>query len=1852
MDSPLQVKFRINKKTLAEGAVESAKVFSDEFADQVSEKIEQIFKNITQNGERVMQLGGLFADFFMEFSEAAGDVNKINDALDRLKQKSDFLKDIEKKSGVPGLLNELNIKNLDKLLKKQDELLEKERQKKAVLSEENKLIIKNNAELKKRDVKTLSEVGNKSENKEKILSTVKGYIDERVAKDSKYQPKDQSAQLELLDISRKYSDLLAAYQKVSQEKFDAGSEQAITQQLEIVSILKELKELEERNPVLTGFRQAISTGFKDVFGQSDNTKEFAIKFEKELKSAFENGFSQKLGTFVLNEISNEASTVELRGVTKTINESVNRLVDKLEHDIVIIYDNMVYIATGMAAKKMESIHEKYEDIMEVIAEKEEKMPPSKKKITTKAPAAVSKPKQVVDDITKYFVSLEDAKENIDKLINDSAVKTSGVSSANFDKIKDLVGYIQGYVLLGGKLEELNLNGTNKLRFGGKDMKLDYAKQLTDFKSSIMSAFEEVNNKQNTQNYGTAGNARAVGTAVASEVTNSPSRTIEYSISNKKIDDIIGILNDIKDSILKYKELNFKNEFTSLNNGIGTINTVLDEKLNTIIQNIAAIVPYSKDNDNTVDLIEQSKIASTIDLLLEAIKIMKLYNVPQVEHGLAWNSKTGEHTNPILHGESDSFIPGMYMKDAKNIEADNALHTHDQRILAMSAMTGDLAAWFDDFLQGINTQYIVGLKNVLKFDAKKFYGDSDIYDKFSVYHNDETQRLLFDASFLDDVNNSLLNIKSFFEYLKKIDIPYDDISLTEQYLEGRGENYTTISDVLYDLFNNNYSGFIKSMMDNIQKQINETETLDYSTIDEVQESLRIMLLNYLEDVVRNNKDKFTNFSVEDIAGFFKSFSFSFSEIMSEDVFQQATKDILDKLMEKNFGIKGFYENYTQTLSFEDFEKEVGATITNVVRDIEITEPVNNLVRSFTLLNDIINNTNTSIEKLDDKIKILEQDIDRINNVDIPSSNINHENFQLDQSNISFVSPTQTFDNEIQQNLVMLENYKNTLEEIDKLKLEPKTDETKHKLEELNKLADYFASRITVIRSENNGEINKSMMYFNGLPNENLRNHYTSEQIKAFDKVAGERLGLNINGVSTEFSGIDQEIQNIESKSEALRHSLNAALSESRDYVKRLSAGLLNYIDSTLELKTMTDPKDIQDETVYINHLLEKYPELEKFKDKFTSYGSAKDFVKSDEWNDFLATLPKAHTYLEELGYDFERLNRSSNETPVLTEPDEPINQDSSPAPIKVKPILNPQEFADEVSEQLIGHEAKIGVTPEVQSPLDFVKTIHHALEGWVTNVNVDPIIDEPSKFSENVSYQIQFNPAQIPVVPLSAEQFDSEGFAKTVTNRLAGETAKIDVEIGEFKNEDMIDRFNGLRDAIKEVQEKVGLKTEAFSAEQGVVTSVVDAEKDKLKELQSVIEGVTTAVEAKTKAFANEAKAVSAALTAEAKADEASQKKKTTEKKKELTKEEKEDRKVWDVLYDAAYKDNGLYDLKQRSKQKKEAQKEQKKKEAEQKKEKEKQKKDAQKDREKNIKTFKDYQEDYDKLADPYNAEKYPTRYLDKLEAINNKIQEMKQLDVVNPSDLEDLDTLFYDLSKVDKLASQANVSNYITKIEKIIQKNTNMSSDTKDKFETFIELLKDPDLDKGTFSKIVAEVNQLEAGMVRAKEAGKSLFQAIKEKAFWRTAQYVASFFSFQDIIRYGKQAVNTVRELDTALVDLKKTTQMSNTELDDFYYSANGIAKQMGVTTKEIISQAAAWSRLGFSAKDQVEKMSALSSQFASISPGMNVDTATDGLVSSMKAFGIEVDDVERTIMDNINRIGKLLPKHMVTYGITHCVI
>ena len=311
---------------------------------------------------------------------------------------------------------------------------------------------------------------------------------------------------------------------------------------------------------------------------------------------------------------------------------------------------------------------------------------------------------------------------------------------------------------------------------------------------------------------------------------------------------------------------------------------------------------------------------------------------------------------------------------------------------------------------------------------------------------------------------------------------------------------------------------------------------------------------------------------------------------------------------------------------------------------------------------------------------------------------------------------------------------------------------------------------------------------------------------------------------------------------------------------------------------------------------------------------------------------------------------------------------------------------------------------------------------------------------------------------------------------------------------------------------------------------------------------------------------------------------------------------------------------------------------------------------------------YDKRLDSYNGrvDKYQATidrfndggwtsktYLENVQAVRDAVKQYATLldniktnqnGIATDEDIQNLDK--YEKKIKDTIATVTNMSasekgysqlagqKEIDKINKILRENSAMSSEAKAKIKAYKQELisGNPSV---SLEKIHGEIMKIVNAEELAGRTGKSFFDTLKNSGFHQLAAQMAGMFGFYDVINLGKEAISTIVSLDDALVDLKKTTAMNKTQLEDFYYDANDVAKQMGVTTEEIITQASAWSRLGYSSQEAATTMAKLSSKFASISPGMSTDEAQEGLVSIMKAFDIDPDDVETEIMDKVNVLG-----------------
>lgn len=207
------------------------------------------------------------------------------------------------------------------------------------------------------------------------------------------------------------------------------------------------------------------------------------------------------------------------------------------------------------------------------------------------------------------------------------------------------------------------------------------------------------------------------------------------------------------------------------------------------------------------------------------------------------------------------------------------------------------------------------------------------------------------------------------------------------------------------------------------------------------------------------------------------------------------------------------------------------------------------------------------------------------------------------------------------------------------------------------------------------------------------------------------------------------------------------------------------------------------------------------------------------------------------------------------------------------------------------------------------------------------------------------------------------------------------------------------------------------------------------------------------------------------------------------------------------------------------------------------------------------------------------------------IEEISKLDTASKGAEESLKKLKQDLKDAGQAASKtfgdrnkgfvdsSAITGEMAKLSQFMQKNSGASKEWKNNLENCYAVLeklsKEGRVTNEEFEAVKTSIRQTEAEMRRAGETGVSMWDRMKRSLKSQIAQQAAMYLSLQDFIRYFRTAFNTIRELDYALVDLRKTTTMSANDLNQFYKDANESAKQYGVTTKEIIEQAAQWSRL-----------------------------------------------------------------------------
>lgn len=207
----------------------------------------------------------------------------------------------------------------------------------------------------------------------------------------------------------------------------------------------------------------------------------------------------------------------------------------------------------------------------------------------------------------------------------------------------------------------------------------------------------------------------------------------------------------------------------------------------------------------------------------------------------------------------------------------------------------------------------------------------------------------------------------------------------------------------------------------------------------------------------------------------------------------------------------------------------------------------------------------------------------------------------------------------------------------------------------------------------------------------------------------------------------------------------------------------------------------------------------------------------------------------------------------------------------------------------------------------------------------------------------------------------------------------------------------------------------------------------------------------------------------------------------------------------------------------------------------------------------------------------------------------------------------------------------LDKIHKLLNENSKMSSKAKAQIKAFYKEIEsgNPSM---SLNKIHAEIMKIVNAEVEAGRGGKSMWSAIKEKAWYGAANAIGTYFSFNDIIRYGQQVASIVTDINTQITELAKVSEQSSKQIYSDFDSYADIAKEVRGTISDTIAATADWSKNGYSIPD-AKQLAEVSQLYKNVGDGIDIDTANESLISTLKGFQLEADQAEH-IVDVFNEV------------------
>ena len=186
-------------------------------------------------------------------------------------------------------------------------------------------------------------------------------------------------------------------------------------------------------------------------------------------------------------------------------------------------------------------------------------------------------------------------------------------------------------------------------------------------------------------------------------------------------------------------------------------------------------------------------------------------------------------------------------------------------------------------------------------------------------------------------------------------------------------------------------------------------------------------------------------------------------------------------------------------------------------------------------------------------------------------------------------------------------------------------------------------------------------------------------------------------------------------------------------------------------------------------------------------------------------------------------------------------------------------------------------------------------------------------------------------------------------------------------------------------------------------------------------------------------------------------------------------------------------------------------------------------------------------------------------------------------------------------------------------------------------------ISKIELGKVKDEVQDLHNQMIQTGQYGKGFWKQFTGAITSSSANFLATYFSLQDIIRYAQDITSTVTAIDSALIELQKVSDASNERIQQNFEKSAQTAQDMGATITDVINSTSDWARQGYTV-DESEELARVTQLYQNVGDNISQEEASKSLVSTLQGFQLGADQAE-SVIDKFNEVANNFS--IDTYGI-----